>query len=193
VKHARREPGQKPPPGMNLAVYVPPKVKRALPKARPDLSPVPKLTLPDAEALTASMPAIPADDYQLPTEGRSRPVAALVFNEKGVREMCELIQQGFTLGDIAEWHGLDPQFLYNAYANDRFGVRKAFDKAALECKLHHLKRVKDGSINYQSSTWFLERRFRDEYGKESTVNVRPAGPAKKTVWDLGDGKTIEFN
>ncbi len=167
--------------------------KRAIPRADPSATPLPKLTFPDTEAVTANLPATVGDDYQLSTDGRTRPAEALLFNSKGLAEMCELIQQGFTLQDISEWHGLPEGFLYNVYSFDRFGVRKAFDKAALECKLHHLKRVKDGSINYQSSTWFLERKFRAEYGKEETLNVRPAGQTKKTTWDLGDGKTIEFN
>ncbi len=167
--------------------------RRAIPKADRSLTPLPTLTLPDAEAVAASLPAIPTDYSPVPLNGHAHPVTALLFDAKGLAEMCELITQGFTLQDIAEWHGLDAQFLYTAYAKDAYGVRKAFDKAALECKLHHLKRVKDGAINYQSSTWFLERKFRAEYGKEETLNVRPAGQAKKTVWDLGDGKSIEFN
>jgi len=167
--------------------------RRALPKADRSLTPLPVLSLPDAEAVAASLPAVPTDYAPVPLKGNSHPAGALLFDAKGLGEMCELIQQGFTLQDIAEWHGLEPHYLYDAYARDAYGVRKAFDKAALECKLHHLKRVKDGAINYQSSTWFLERKFRDEFGKEQTVNVRPAGQPKTTTWDLGDGKTIEFN
>jgi hypothetical protein len=166
--------------------------RRALPKADRSLTPLPVLTLPDAEAVAASLPSIPTDYAPVPTDGRSRPVTALLLNARGIAEMCDLIEQGFTLSDISEWNGLNPSFLHDAYAKDLCGIRKAFDKAALQCKLHHLKRVKDGSINYQSSTWFLERKFRDEYGKELALNVRPTGPAKTTTWDLGDGKTIEF-
>lgn len=206
MKHPRRPTPPKPP----LEAYDPPTSadyleraraslvaheygRRGIPKADRSATPLPKLTLTDAEAVAASLPTVPTDYSPVPLDGRCHPVTALLFDTKGLGEMCELIGQGFTLQDIAEWHGLDPQFLYQAYARDQYGVRKAFDKAALECKLHHLKRVKDGSINYQSSTWFLERKFRAEYGKEETLNVRPAGQAKKTTWDLGDGKTIEFN
>ncbi len=179
----------RPPKPFSQAAYR----RRAVPKADRSLTPLPTLKLTDAEAVAASLPTVPTDYCPVPLDGRSKPVAALLFDTKGLGEMCDLIQQGFTLQDIAEWHGLAPTFLYDAYARDLCGIRKSFDKAALECKLHHLKRVKDGSINYQSSTWFLERKFRDEYGKEQTVNVRPTGQTKKTTWDLGDGKMIEFN
>lgn len=156
-------------------------------------TPLPSLAVEALDEHIKTLPAIPTDDLQVQAFKTRYPVQATLFDSKGMGEMCDLIIKGLTLADIAEYHGLEPDFLYNCYHTDRFGIRKAFDKAALQCKLHHLSRVHDGAINYQSSTWFLERKFRDEYGKEQTVNVRPVGTPKKTTWDLGDGKLLEFN
>lgn len=44
----------------------------------------------------------------------------------------------------------------------------ALKKAEGECELHHIIRIKDGERTWQSSAWFLERKWPARWGKKET-------------------------
>jgi len=119
------------------------------------------------------------------------PAEITAFTDKLMGEMCEQFTKGASLEDVALLNGLDPKRFYALYAGNHFGLRTSFDRAMAQCKFHHLQKVHNGSINFQSSTWFLERKFKAEYAKESTVKVSTPTPSHPEEWQIG-AKKLSF-
>lgn len=51
------------------------------------------------------------------------------------------------------------------------GIKGDIAQAMMKRKVIHLSRLAQGQKNWQASAFYLERRFPQEFGRESTVNV----------------------
>jgi hypothetical protein len=89
-----------------------------------------------------------------------------MFTPELVDSILADIQIGLTLSDTANRHRIRPSLLKSWYKTNHNDFAVAVDKAKAENKHKHLKRVHDGDHKWKSSSWYLERKFKDEYSKE---------------------------
>jgi hypothetical protein len=78
------------------------------------------------------------------------------------------LERGMSLADMLTLVGFCHRSFRNACAADpefSQGVKSAAGRG----KLHHLERVHEGNERWQSSAWFLERKYGAEYGQKLQV------------------------
>lgn len=68
------------------------------------------------------------------------------------------------------------------------GIQFEIAQAMIQKKVIHLNRITKGEKNWQASAFYLERRYKEEFGKEVKVNSETT---TRQVMDIG-GKEIEF-
>jgi hypothetical protein len=80
------------------------------------------------------------------------------------------LERGMSLADMLTLVGFCHRSFRNACAADpefSQGVKSAAGRG----KLHHLERVHEGDERWQSSAWFLERKYGAEYGQKVKLDV----------------------
>lgn len=147
------------------------------PVAEPDLEPVvPEAVADDADIEWDAGPLRFKVDKQGRLGRNSSPGRPTVWNETMRQEIVLAIGDGASLDDAAKLvtimlHHLQLEMQRNAL------FRVAVERAQVVSKLWHLRRVRDGVPQWQSSAWFLERRFRREF----SLAVPPVDDVEKTI------------
>lgn len=97
-----------------------------------------------------------------------------------MEQLFSSLQIGLSEAESAEVVGIDEETLRRWKKKPEIGG--AIKKAILEGKKHHLQRIFLGVPGWQSSAWFLERKYRSEFGRD----VSPPPQAAVTVRFEGD-------
>lgn len=90
-------------------------------------------------------------------------------------KMLDALRVGMLEHEAAEVAGIHAETLRRWKNRDEIGG--AIKKAILDGKLHHLGKIHAGKLGWQSSAWFLERKYRSEFGRE----VAAPAPSDVTV------------
>ena len=80
--------------------------------------------------------------------------------ELGMYHEQAAIRAGITIETFHTWQHEKPEF------------SEAIQKAETDCEAFHLQRIKDGPANWQSSGWFLERKYRERWYQAKEVQVK---------------------
>lgn len=56
-----------------------------------------------------------------------------------------------------------------------------YHKASATAELTALSEIRTGKNNWQSRAWFLERRFRDRWGRNDKLEIKPVAPERVTA------------
>lgn len=80
---------------------------------------------------------------------------------------------GLTLADAAKLLRLNPKKLLNWYNNNYYEFQTFIDEALTINKQIHVRRVTVATegIQVKSSQWWLERRYKEEFTKETVITV----------------------
>ena len=108
-------------------------------------------------------------DVSYPVKRKPRHSAFLPAVVDGILKDIRL---GLSLSDSAKRHRLNPDVVRHWY-DDNFGnFKEAVEREKSQHKYFHVARVTkaDDPNGWRASSWLLERRYKEEYGKEP-VNV----------------------
>jgi hypothetical protein len=106
------------------------------------------------------------------TNGRAKPGPKPTVTPKVKGEILDLLNLGLSLAETLTVVGISPTaFKRERAADEQFG--RGVKSAALRGKAQHLRRVRDGVPQWQSSAWFLERKYGAEFGQR--VKVQSSG------------------
>jgi hypothetical protein len=94
---------------------------------------------------------------------------------KIIKPLLQAIEDGLTETDACHLVGIDPDTLRRWKAKEE--ICGAIKSAIARGKHHHIKRIKAGDQGWQSSAWFLERKYRKEFGKDAA----PPPPPNVTI------------
>ncbi len=99
--------------------------------------------------------------------------ASTGFTPSVVSEIIENTKIGLNLHDCAYLVGLLPEVVSDWYRRNYCNFREVINAAKVINKKLHLGRVQNAkdALKVKSSTWYLERRFKEEFSKEVTVVV----------------------
>ena len=108
----------------------------------------------------------PSEDEQIATG----------FTPAIVTEILDNLKVGVSLVDGAYLVGLLPKVVNRWYSENKGGFADAVNTAIAMNKRHHIGRVTkaEDSLKVKASSWFLERKYKNEFSKEVTVVVNPA-------------------
>jgi hypothetical protein len=126
-----------------------------------------------SKSMPPKKPKPPPKTKAAPKKGG--PKAAYEQDETIKFRMFEALRVGMSEGDCAEMLGINTE-TFRRWKN-RDGIGGDIKKAILEGKEHHLRRIFQGAVGWQSSAWFLERKYRSEFGRE----VAAPAPSDVTV------------
>ena len=100
--------------------------------------------------------------------------ACLCFKRKIVEELLMYIRNGATRQDACAAVGLPSRILSSWYRKNYGNVQVAIDNAEALLKIRHIIKVNKGDKAWGASAWMLERKWRDEYGKDPTtvINIK---------------------
>ena len=56
-----------------------------------------------------------------------------------------------------------------------------YNQASATAELTALSEIRAGKNNWQSRAWFLERRFRDRWGRNDKLEIKPVAPERVTA------------
>lgn len=56
-----------------------------------------------------------------------------------------------------------------------------YNEASATAELTALSEIRTGKNNWQSRAWFLERRFRDRWGRNDKLEIKPIAPERVTA------------
>jgi hypothetical protein len=82
------------------------------------------------------------------------------------------IEAGLTYEDACTRAGIQRDQLYNWLKDPQKSER--LEKAKVEGKFKHLQRINAGEKTWQSSAWFLERRYREEFALTREKTTPPS-------------------
>lgn len=114
------------------------------------------------------------------------------FNEEVIRLILLDLMLGLGLSEAALRQGLDPEIVGGWEAINQGNFGRVATATIVEFKRYHLMKVRNGSFNYNMSVWILERKFRDEFGKQSTIIVDDKIQKVRQVMKVGD-KEVAFD
>lgn len=101
----------------------------------------------------------------------------------------EAVKLGLSVDDACVYAGLHRSSYYE-WVKKYPEVTDLLKKAEMTGKVHHLKRIYGGDKQWQSSAWFLERKFKEEWSLRSEQD--PPKKEFKVVFEskeiLGDGE-----
>lgn len=100
-----------------------------------------------------------------------------------VEALLGALRVGMLEIEAAEIAGIHPETLRRWKNKSEMGG--AIKKAILEGKRHHLEKIHAGRSGWQSSAWFLERKYRAEFGRDI---VPPPQEAVTVTFEDGDEK-----
>jgi hypothetical protein len=103
------------------------------------------------------------------------------FNEETINKILIAHENGLNQRDSAIFADIDESTLYRWIEKGkkakRGKYRKFYDdfrKAQIKNKVYHLKKIQDDD-SWQSSAWYLERKYKKEYGKYDMVDLNHNG------------------
>ena len=103
------------------------------------------------------------------------------FNEETINKILIAHENGLKQKDSAIFADIDESTLYRWLEkgkNARRGkYRKFYDdfqKAQIKNKVYHLKKIQDDD-SWQSSAWYLERKYKKEFAKNEVVDLNHTG------------------
>ena len=103
------------------------------------------------------------------------------FNEDTINKILIAHENGLNQKDSAIFADIDESTLYRWLEkgkNARRGkYRKFYDdfqKAQIKNKVYHLKKIQDDD-SWQSSAWYLERKYKKEFAKNEVVDLNHTG------------------
>lgn len=114
------------------------------------------------------------------------------FNDTVIQLILLDLMLGLTLAEAAVRQGLDVDLVGHWEATNTGNFGKVTAATIVEFKRYHLEKVRNGSFNYNMSTWILERKFRDEFGKQSTIIVDDKIQKTRQVMKVGE-KEVTFD
>ena len=114
------------------------------------------------------------------------------FNDTVIQLILLDLMLGLTLAEAAVRQGLDVDLVGHWEATNTGNFGKVTAATIVEFKRYHLEKVRNGTFNYNMSTWILERKFRDEFGKQSTIIVDDKIQKTRQVMKVGN-KEIVFD
>lgn len=98
--------------------------------------------------------------------------SGIVVTTEVMASVCEILEAGGSRNDAADVVGVGRSTLHYAIErNPTFGEQ--VKKAEVAGKLHHL-RVIANSDAWQSSAWFLERKYPDEFARREPASKEAA-------------------
>lgn len=87
------------------------------------------------------------------------------------KAVLEALRQGHTRRAACRLVGISYQSLYNWLCDD-LTLLDAVEKAEAEAERYYLDVIREAAKeNWQAAAWYLERRRRDDYGRNETLNV----------------------
>jgi len=102
------------------------------------------------------------------------PLLGLLRMGMYVQQACGMV--GIAKGTIYDWlkRGAVGEEPYATFAS-------AYEKAAAQAEMTALADIRAGKNNWQSRAWFLERRFRDRWGRNDKLEIKPVAPERVTA------------
>lgn len=104
--------------------------------------------------------------------GRAKPGPKPKMTPAVKAGVLESLRVGLSLAEALIRAGLTRD-QYRTAVRDDPEFTRGVKKAAIDGKFHHLQRVNDGVPQWQSSAWFLERKYGQEFGQR--VKVQSSG------------------
>jgi len=93
------------------------------------------------------------------------------YSPEIVKEICGYIESGLTQKDSQELVGISHQ-TFHRWLDEHSEFSEAIKKAKIKNKAYHINKIsKDKS--WQSSAWYLERVYRDEFGIKKEEQKQP--------------------
>lgn len=112
------------------------------------------------------------------------------FNNTVISVVLLDLMLGLTLAEAAVRQGLDIDVVGHWEATNTGNFGKVTAATIVEFKRYHLEKVRNGSFNYNMSTWILERKFREEFGKQSTIIVDDKIQKTRQVMKVGEKEVV---
>jgi hypothetical protein len=106
------------------------------------------------------------------TNGRAKPGPKPKMTPAVKAGVLESLRVGLSLAEALIRAGLTREMYRHACRTDE-QFHRGVKKAAIDGKFHHLQRVNDGVPQWQSSAWFLERKYGAEFGQK--VKLQTSG------------------
>lgn len=116
-----------------------------------------------------------------------------LFTEKIVTSIIKDVELGLSLEDASVRQCLKEHTARNWYDSNHGNFRNIIDRARIDNKRLHIARLVKAETGNQlkSSAWWLERKHKTEFGRETTTNLKPIMPDEKQYFRIG-GKEIAF-
>lgn len=146
-----------------------------------------------------SVPVIPLSEsegdgtqtiyYPVP-EGWDKPN---LFTPVVITQILEDISFGLTLKDASIRAGIKPTTTESWYKRNFGNFAGAVDKAGIDSKYNHVLTINTerNPTRVKASAWWLERKHREEFGKEVAITHGLQDTEKKQTFKIG-GREIEF-
>jgi len=95
------------------------------------------------------------------------------FTPASVKNIYDNIKIGMLLPDCAKLLRLPPERLKKWYTSNYCNFQVIIDEALATNKRIHVGRISlaNNALHIKASTWLLERKHKEEYSKEITINV----------------------
>ncbi len=116
-----------------------------------------------------------------------------LFTPKNINHIILDIQLGLSKDEAAIRVGIKPSTLHSWYERNFGNIKTVIDKSKIDNKVLHLSRIVDAKdeLKSKNAKWTLERKWREEYGNESKLSIKPEQIAEKQIFKIGD-QEIEF-
>ena len=98
--------------------------------------------------------------------------------EDVIDDLCQHIEAGLIYEDACKLAGIHRDQFQTWMRDPKKSQR--LEKAKLEGKLRHLRRINEGEKTWQSSAWFLERRYREEF---ALIKEKPTPPVVTVTFE----------
>lgn len=115
-------------------------------------------------------------------------LASFKFTDKVEKEFLNLIVIGLSPTEAAISLQLPVNEVKNYISLNINAIKVKIASAMLKRKTIHLSRIVTAGKNWQASAFYLERKHKEEFGRDNTLTINPG---KKQVMVI-NGKDIEF-
>ena len=127
--------------------------------------------------------------------GRPKGSGVKITPEKQ-REILAILAIGGSRNDAADYVGVSKSTLHDTIAREE-GFSEQVKRAEASGKVRHLKKLEKAQA-WQASAWFLERKYRDEFGASQKVihggdeNAPPIAIATMNMKGLSDAELAQM-
>lgn len=111
------------------------------------------------------------------------------YTKRRMLTFLQAIREGLSVVQASRLIGMDPDMMQNSIEENRYNLKICVEIAKEEHRLFHVKRVNNSEYGYQCSTWMLERKYRDDYGREVKITNGSDAPKQKVKFG---NREIEF-